>query len=195
MKISDGQNNRKKLHLNDFWSRFSNYVLSSFVVLAVYFVFMLALNTFARQLLLPDENGEVFFSFLGKYGWWIIYALAYAIPLYFIRFRRDGELRTFVLHITENDYDIKEIFKQFTIRFAVNDVIIYAIYSALLLLPFKNAFDNPAGYITIHQMLFYLFPIPRIASYLLAVACFIPQYYACFWFAQRYYIKNRLRKK
>lgn len=192
--MKHNQENRKRIQIKDFWGKSINYVLSAFIVLAVYFVFMLTLNTFAHKLFEADKDGEVFFSFLGEYGWWIIYALAYGIPLYFVHFKRDNELKTFVLHITENDYDLKDVFKQFTLQYAKNDIIIYAIYSALLLLPFQDTFNNPVCFITMQQLLFYLFPIPRIFSYLLAVICFIPQYYACFWFAHRYWIRNRIHK-
>ncbi len=176
------------------FARVFNFVYCALIVLGVYFVFMFLLNMFAHDLFVTDANGETFFSFLGEYSCWIIYALAYGIPLYYVHFRKDGELKTFVLQKSETEYDEKALLVKFTKKYLKTDLIIYAIYSALLLLPFKDVFDNPAGYVAIHQLIYYMLTIPRVISYLCAIVVFTLQYYACFIFAERYFIKNRIRK-
>ncbi len=181
--------------LKENFSRVFNFIYCALIVLGVYFVFMFTLNLVAHDLFVTDKNGDNFFSFLGEYSWWIIYAVAYGIPLYYIHFKKDGELKTFVLHETENGYDKKALIKSFAEKYFLTDMILYALYSALLLLPFKDVFDNPAGYISMHQLIFYMLNIPRIVSYLLALIAFVLQYFACFLFAERYFIKNKIRKQ
>ena len=84
--------------LKENFSRVFNYIYCALIVLGVYFVFMFTLNLVAHDLIVTDKNGDTFFSFLGEYSWWIIYAVAYGIPLYYIHFKKGGELKTFVLH-------------------------------------------------------------------------------------------------
>lgn len=177
------------------FARVFNFIYCALIVLGAYFVFMFLLNMFAHDLFVPDKDGETFFSFLGEYSWWIIYALAYGIPLYYVHFRKDGGLKTFVIHLTDKEFNKKELLVEFTKKYLKTDLILYAIYSALLLLPFKDVFDNPAGYIAIHQLLYYMLPMPRILGYICAIAVFTLQYSACFIFTERYFIKNRIRKK
>ncbi len=185
----------QKLTAQDVFHRIIHFIFCGLIVLGVYFIGMFVLNMFARGLFMPDEINETAFSFMGRYGWFILYALAYGLPLYFIYFLKDTGFKVFILHITEKEFNLKRIFKQFTVQFGKYDLLVYAAFSLLLLLPFKDPFDNPATLISISQMLFYMLPIPRIVSYLLAVVWFALQYYACLGFAAHYWDKHRLRPK
>lgn len=185
----------EKMTAKEVFGRILHFILCGLIILGVYFVVMFVLNMFARGLFMPDENGDTAFGFLGKYFWFIVYTLAYGIPLYFVFFLKDTGYKTYILHITQEEFEWKRIVKEFTMHFGKYDLLVYAVYSLLLLLPFQDPFDNPAVLISIPQMLFYLFPVPRIVSYFLAVIFFAIQYYICFYFAVRYWDKNRLRPR
>ena len=184
--------NKEKITLGDIGERIVYFAVCSLIVLGMYTVFMLCLNTFVRELFMPDENGENAFHVLGDNFWFIVYTLAFGFPLYFIYFKKNIGFKTYVLHITEDEFDWKKIFKQFTGYIGKYDIIVFAGYSLLLLLPFSDPFENPVVLISISQMFFYLLPVPRIISYIVSVLFFIAQYYTCLWFAARYWDKNRL---
>jgi len=185
----------EKFSIQDIFHRVFHFILCGLVILGVYFVGMFSIYTFAAGLLMPDGEGNSLFSFMGTYGWFIVYSLAYGFPLYFIYFRKDAGFKVFLLRITEKEFSWKTVFREFTVQFGKYDLIVYAAFAALLLLPFKDWMDNPAVWVSIPQVLFYLLPVPRLVSYLLAVIWFVMQYYACLWFAARYWDKHRLRPK
>ena len=186
---------KNHLTFQDILHRVIHFILCGIIVLGVYFVGMFALNMVSRGLFIPDENGDTAFAVLGKHGWFILYALAYGFPLYFVYFLKDTGFKVFLLRITETDSDWKSIFKQFTLRFGKYDLTVYAAFSLLLLLPFKDPFENPVTLVAISQMIFYMLPVPRLISYLLAVVWFTLQYCACLWFSARYWDKHRIRPK
>lgn len=185
----------EKITVREILHRMLYFILCGLIILGVYFIVMLVLNMFARGLFMPDESGETAVGFLGQYFWFILYTFAYGIPLYFLYFLKDSAFKVFILRITQNDFDWRNIVKQFTMRFGKYDLIAYATFSLLLLFPFKDPFDNPATLISISQMLFYMLPIPRIASYFLAVLCFTLQYYSCLCFAVRYWDRHRMHPR
>ena len=129
---------------------------------------------------------------LPPHFWFIGYTLAYGLPLYFVYFLKNNEYRTYLMHITENEFHWETIFKEFTLSRGKYDILVFAGYSLLLLLPFSDVFRNPAILLSIQQAYFFLLPVPRIVSYILAVFFFTAQYYNCFWFAVKKWDKTRL---
>jgi len=188
-------NNKKNesFTFGDVLRRIGYFALCALIVLAVYTAFMLIFYTFARSTFWGEGSAENISSVLPKNFWFIGYSLAYALPLYFLYVIKNGEFKTYILHITENEFQWKNIFKQFTLNMGKYDILVFAGYSLLLLLPFSDPFNNPAIFISIQQAYFFLLPVPRIISYILSVLFFTAQYYTCLYFAVKKWDKNRLR--
>lgn len=188
-------NSTDKFTLVDAMHRVGYFALCGLIILGAYLVLMLPLNTFARELFLPDANGETAFRALPEHFWFILYSFAYILPLYFLYFRRNATFKITILRLTEEKLNYKDVFWRFTAVHGKYDLIIYTAYTALMLLPFSYAFDNPAILICIQAGIFYLYPIPRIVSYLLGLLLFAVQYYVCLFFAVRYWDKHRIRPR
>ncbi|MBE6560067.1 MAG: hypothetical protein E7662_02975 [Ruminococcaceae bacterium] len=184
-------NNKKNesFTFRDVLWRIGYFALCGLIVLAVYTVFMLFLYTFIRGTFWGDATIS---DALPSHFWFIGYTLAYGLPLYFVYFLKNNEYRTYLLHITEDEFRWKTIFKEFTLSRGKYDIIVFAGYSLLLFLPFSDVFSNPAILISIQQAYFFLLPVPRIISYIMAVLFFTAQYYVCFWFAVIKWDKTRL---
>ena len=171
-------------------SRLAWFLLCSFGILVIYLVVMAPLAPMLAARIDPTDeaarngrNAAVF----------IAWAVIYIIPLYIFLFRKDIGLKTEVLRVTENGFDLKTVFRAVYKKIGLLDHIIYGAMSLIVLLAhFVSA--NFFYFLMIQEAGFYELPIPRVLSFLLAVLCFAAEYALCLAIASRNWDKNRLRR-
>lgn len=188
-KIDSGKS--EKITAGDVFHRVLLFALCGLIVLGVYFIVMFQFFMFDRQLW-EQGDGESGGSIMGIL-WYVIYSAAYIIPLFFVYFIRNNEYKRVILQLTEGEFRLPDVLKKFTLSVGKYDFFVYAGYSLLLLLPFKDVFDNPAIFISIQEVFFYMIPVPKVVSYILAILSFAVQYYICLAVAAHYWDKHRLR--
>ena len=110
-----------------------------------------------------------------------------------VRHCKDIGLKTEVLRVTDNGFDLKTVFKAVYKKIGLLDHIIYGAMSLIVLLAhFVNA--NFFYFLMIQEAGFYELPIPRVLSFLLAVLCFAAEYALCLAIASKRWDKNRLHR-
>ncbi len=166
-----------------------NYVWCGLIVIGIYTVSMITLFMFIRKLFF---NNEVTTTWFGNYFWFVLYALAYMIPLYFIHFRRNNTYKHYILKITETEFNIRNIFSEFTLFAGKYDILIYAVYSLVMLLP--KGPNSPVEWLAVQECVFYTIPVPSVISYILSVITFVIQYYICLLLISKHWNRNRIRK-
>ncbi len=171
-------------------SRLAWFLLCSFGILVIYLIVMAPLAPMLAARIDPtDEAARDARSVAVFLAWTVIYI----IPLYIFLFHKDIGLKTEVLRVTENGFDLRTVFKTVYKKIGLLDHIIYGAMSLIVLLAhFVNA--NFFYFLMIQEAGFYELPIPRVLSFLLAVLCFAAQYALCLIVASRYWDKNRLRR-
>lgn len=179
----------EKLTKSDVFNTVLNYVYCGLIVIGIYAVTAITLFTFIRKFFLNNEEPTIWF---GNYYWYVIYALAYMIPLYFVHFKRNNTYKHFVLKTTESGFNIKKLFVEFTLFAGKYDILIYAVYSLVMLLP--KGPNSPVEWLAVQENVFYMIPVPALISYVLSVIAFVIEYYICFYFISRHWNKNRICK-
>lgn len=171
-------------------SRLAWFLLCSFGILVIYLVVMAPLAPMLAARIDPtdeaarDARGAAVF---------IAWSVLYIIPLYVFLFHKDIGLKTEVLRVTENGFDLKTVFKAVYKKIGLLDHIIYGAMSLIVLLAhFVNA--NFFYFLMIQEAGFYELPIPRVLSFLLAVLTFAAEYALCLVIASKWWNAHRLRK-
>ena len=179
-------NSSEKKTVRHILGRLIAYILCGAVILIIYLITAAPLYGIITSFVESGEEPPENITF-------ILYTVFYIIPLYIMLFLRDIGLKTEILHITEEGYDVKKVFAAVYRYRGWLDYAIYACYSLLMLIPFsEDPFENPFSFICIQEMTFYSFPIPRFLSWLLSVLCFAVQYGMCLLIVSSWWNKQRL---
>ena len=184
-------NNRtsnEKITVRDILGRLVMFILCGAVILIIYFITAAPLYGIITGIVESGEEPPENITF-------ILYTVLYIIPLYVMIFLRDIGLKTEILHITAEGYDVKKVFAAVYRSRGWLDHAIYACYSLLMLIPFsEDPFENPFSFVSTQEMVFYSFPIPRLLSWLLSVLCFAVQYALCLLIVSSWWNKKRLHR-
>ena len=171
-------------------SRIAWFLLCSFGILVIYLVVMAPLAPMLAARIDPTDEAARDWRYAATYMAW---SVIYIIPLYIFLFRKDIGLKTEVLRVTDNGFDLKTVFKAVYKKIGLLDHIIYGAMSLIVLLAhFVNA--NFFYFLMIQEAGFYELPIPRVLSFLLAVLCFAAEYALCLLVASKRWDKNRLHR-
>ena len=182
---------KEKITARDILGRLVMFILCGGVILLIYFISVGSLYGILLNLVEKlAKNGTK----LPEYFWFYVYSIAYIFPLYFLVFLRDVGLKTEILHVTADGYDVKKVFASVYRSQGWLDHAIYAAYSLLMLLPFRDPFENPFLFISIQELAFFSLPVPRILSWFLAVLCFAVQYALCLLIVSVWWDKKRLHR-
>ncbi|MBQ8696818.1 MAG: hypothetical protein IJ519_03765 [Clostridia bacterium] len=178
----------KKTLFGRIWGSLLDYLISSgAVVVGGLFISVVLVGIFSKFLEGLSDSWRVNSASL-------LYALAYAIPLYVVHFERDAELKRSVLAGSEDGFHISSLIRDFTKDRGITDICVYAVYIALLLLPAALDIQFPSAFLAVQAAFFVELPIPWICGILLSVVLFALQYYACFIIAAHGWYKKRLHK-
>ncbi len=183
----------EKISAGDIFHRVLLFAVCGLIVLGVYCVMMIPLYFVSRGLFTQNDGEPV--SAFRKYFFYIVYSVLYIIPLFFVYFIRNNELKRQMLKITEDKPSLKEALVRFTRETGKYDLIIYAVYSLVCMITFSESPKYILAYIYVQQLFFYMIPIPRIVGYIFAMLVFLVQYYVCLAIAARYWDKHRLHRK
>ena len=171
------------------------FILCGLVIIGIYIVFvLLAAPLILGRLEELTESGKN--EIVNQIGF-VVFSLLYVIPLYTVYFNQNATYKRFVLQETKDGFDLKSLFRKFMAVHGCWDILLYALYSVPLPLCYliSEALVNQyVSFLYVPQAIFYDLPIPRIFSYLLAVAGFILQYIAVFLFAAWRWDKQRLHR-
>lgn len=139
---------------------------------------------------------SVFYKYLiaiAEFPIFALYSLAYMIPLYFVHFKRNAELKRFVLGVSEDGFNLGSLIRHFTKEYGIIDICAYAAYVTLGLSALLFDKPNPLQFIAI-QAAFTELPIPFVLCVFSAVLIFTLQYYLSFIIAAHGWYKKRLHK-
>ncbi len=171
------------------------FILCGLIIIGIFFIFiMFAAPLIISRLMELTETGQN--EIVNRIGY-LLMTLLYVIPLYTVFFNKNGTYKRFVLQETKDTFDLKSLFRKFMSVHGCWDILLYALYSVPLPLCYliSEALVNQyVSFLYVSQAIFYDLPIPRIFSYLLAVAGFILQYIAVFLFAAWRWDKQRLHR-
>ena len=182
---------KEKISVRDILGRLVMFILCGGVILVIYFITAGPLYGIIMNLVdkLAKSGKET-----PEYITFYLYTIAYIFPLYFLIFLRDVGLKTEILHVTADGYDVKKVFASVYRSQGWLDHVIYAAYSLVMLLPFSDPFENPLSLFYMQEMAFYSLPVPRILGWLLAVLCFAVQYALCLLIVSVWWDKKRLHR-
>ncbi|MBQ3861585.1 MAG: hypothetical protein II779_13725 [Clostridia bacterium] len=175
------------------FGRIGLFIVCGLIVLLVYFVLMFPLQGVLGEW---AEKAETEGSSVPENIMFVLYALFYLLPLYVLFFARDVGLKTRVLHLTEEGWDLRKVFEGVYRSTGWIDHALYAAYSLLLLLPFGGGdpFLNPFSFLTIQEMFFFTVPLPKIVGWFLAVLCFAAEYALCLLVSAKWWDAHRIRR-
>ncbi len=172
------------------FSRIGWFLISSIAVLVVFLAVMAPLAPMLAANIDPTDTEARSARFTLVY---LSFALLYMIPLYLFLFRNNIGLKTEVLRVTENGFDLKTVFCTVYKRIGLLDHVIYAVMTLIVWAgrALKSSF---IGFFMVQQTGFYSIPIPEIIGALLAVLCFAAEYAICLIAASKKWDKNRLHR-
>ena len=171
-------------------SRIGWFVISGFAILAIYLVVMAPLAPVLAANIDPTDTEARSARFTLIY---LSFAGLYIIPLYLFLFRNNIGLKTEVLHVTENGFDLKTVFRAVYRRIGLLDHMIYA-GMTFVVWAGRALGSSFIGFLMVQQAGFYSIPIPEIIGALLATLCFAAEYALCLVTAGKRWDKNRLRR-
>ena len=181
-------NSSEKITVRTVLSRLVMFILCGAIILLIYFIAAGPLYGIITNLVESGEEPPENITF-------ILYTVFYIIPLFVLIFLRDIGLKTEILHITEDGFSVKKVFAAVYRSQGWLDHVIYAGYSLLMLIPFsEDPFENPFSFISMQELTFYTFPIPRILSWFFSVLCFAVQYALCLLVVSSWWNKKRLHR-
>ena len=172
------------------FSRIGWFLISGVTVLVIYLLVMSPLAPMLAAKIDPTDTKARSIRFIIVY---LLFALFYIVPLYLFLFRNNVGLKTEILHIIENGFDLKTVFRAVYKRIGLLDHMIYTLMSIVLLA--GRALGAPIiGFLMIQESGFYSLPIPEFVSFMLSVICFALQYAACLIIVSVNWNKNRLHR-
>ena len=172
------------------FSRAAWFLVCSAAILIIYLVVMAPLAPMLAANIDPTDEAAYEARSSAVF---IVWAFIYIIPLYIFLFHKDIGLKTKVLRVTENGFDLKTVFKAVYKKIGLLDHIIYGAMSLIVLLA-HYASLNFFYFLMIQEAGFYEMPVPRVVSFLLAVLVFAAEYALCLLVASKTWHKNRLRR-
>ncbi len=181
---------KEKITARLVFSRIGWFVISGFAILAIYLVVMAPLAPMLAAKIDPTDSEARSFRYAAVY---IVFAFIYIIPLYLFLFKKDIGLKTEVLRVTEDGFDLKTVFRAVYRKIGILDHVIYAAMSVLVLIG-RFVRIPVLGFFMIQESGFYVLPIPEILGCILAVLCFAAEYALCLVVASKNWDKNRLRR-
>ncbi len=172
------------------FSRIGWFLISGIAVLAVFLVVMAPLAPMLGANIDPTDTEARSARYTLTY---LSYAVIYIVPLYLFLFRNNIGLKTEVLRVTENGFDLKTVFRAVYKRIGLLDHEIYA--GMTLVVWAGRAMKSPfIGFLMVQQAGFYSISVPEIVGALLAVPCFGAEYAICLIAVSKSWDKKRLHR-
>ena len=171
-------------------SRLGWFIVCSIGIVVIYLVVMAPLAPMLAAGIDPADEAAREARYAAVF---FVFSVIYIIPLYIFLFHKDIGLKTEVLRVTENGFDLKTVFRAVYKKIGLLDHVIYGAMSLIVMLAhFVHA--DFLFYLMIQEAGFYELPIPRVLSFLLAVLMFAAEYAICLVIASKNWDKNRLRR-